>query len=160
MKGSVKTLLVILIILVVFCGMILVKMYITTSMKESKKNIVIASIPTLQNNIKSDSLYDVKDVLYKDSAILIAVSNPDKSGTDIYFNKKYALNGYDNINMVYIYPYDSTKPLSAALPDDALMGTGKKLGKLQEDWVASLYRYERQIMQAFKKIPAAKNEIS
>jgi hypothetical protein len=36
--------------------------------------------------------------------------------------------------MVYIYQFDSAKPLGTASPDDAIMATGKKLGRFQEQW--------------------------
>ncbi len=63
----------------------------------------------------------MKEVVYKDSAVLISVTNPDKSGTEAYFDKKYKLNGYDNINMVGIYQYNSAKPLQSASLEDAIM---------------------------------------
>ncbi len=139
MKSGVKTILVTIIILVIFACLILVKWYLSSDqyLKKNKKPVKEASIQLLQGNIKADSLYEVKDVLYKDSAILIAVANPEKSGTDIYFNKKYNLNDYDNINMVYVYLYDSTKSLGSVSFDDALMATGKKLGRFQEQWASA-----------------------
>ena len=78
----------------------------------------------------------MKQVLFKDSAVLIAVSNPDKSGTETYFDKKYKLNGFDNINMVYIFQYDSAKPLQSLSLEDAPMAKGKKMGRFEELWVA------------------------
>jgi len=97
---------------------------------------IVADTSALSAQLKADSLYDVKQVLFKDSAVLIAVSNPDKSGTETYFDKKYKLNVFDNINMVYIFPYDSTKPLQTASLEDAPMAKGKKMGRFQELWVA------------------------
>jgi hypothetical protein len=136
MTRGMKAFLIILGAIVVFTALIELKIYLSNKyLRESReKEIKNANIITLQNKIKSDSLYDVKEVVYKDSAVLIAVTNPEKSGTDEYFNKKYDLNGYTNINMVYIYQYDSAKPVKAASFDDAMMATGKKLGRFQQEW--------------------------
>ena len=114
-------------------------MYISAKEKEKAERLnssKIANIVNLVNAIKGDSLYDVKEVLYRDSAMVIAVDNPEKSGTEIYFDKKYRLNEYSNINMVYVYKYDTSKPLQSVSFDDALMAKGKKLGKFQDQWVA------------------------
>ena len=139
MKRTLNAILIVIGAIVLFGGLIWTKMYISAKEKEkaerlnSSKN---ANVVNLINAIKGDSLYDVKEVLYKDSAMIIAVDNPEKSGTEIYFDKKYKLNEYGNINMVYIYKYDSFKPLQTVSFDDALMAKGKKLGKFQELWVA------------------------
>ncbi|HVM86790.1 MAG TPA: hypothetical protein VMT76_01290 [Puia sp.] len=93
-----------------------------------------ADTSLLLAKIKSDSLYQVEKVMFRDSAVLIAVNNPDKSGTEIYFDKKYKLNGYDNINMVYIFQYDSLKPLQSVSLEEAIMAKGKKMGRFQEQW--------------------------
>jgi len=135
----IKAFLIILVAIVVFGGLILAKIYISKNQKE--KVVValtgqVADTATLSKNIKADSLYDVKEVIYKDSAVLISVTNPDKSGTEAYFDKKYKLNGYDNINMVGIYQYNPAKPLQSASLEDAMMAKGKKLGNFQEQWVA------------------------
>src|ERR1035438_259557 len=135
MKRTLNAILIVIGAIVLFGGLIWTKMYISAKEKEkaerlnSSKN---ANVVNLINAIKGDSLYDVKEVLYKDSAMIIAVDNPEKSGTEIYFDKKYKLNEYGNINMVYIYKYDSFKPLQTVSFDDALMAKGKKLGKFQE----------------------------
>jgi hypothetical protein len=136
MKNGMKIFLIILSAIILFTALIELKFYLANkSSKESEKNDVKpANIDSLQTKIKSDSLYEVKEVFYKDSGILISVTNPEKSGTDEYFNKKYNLNGYSNINMVYIYEYDSTKPIKSTSLDDAIMATGKKLGRFQEEW--------------------------
>jgi hypothetical protein len=136
MKSSIKAILIILGAILLFAGLILVKWHLSSNAKEKSKGTHIADVLMLQNSIKGDSLYEVKEVTYRDSAILIAVNNPEKTGTDAYFNRKYKLNEYDNINMVYIYPYDSAKPLKSASFDDAPMATGKKLGQFQIEWVA------------------------
>ena len=106
--------------------------------KDAKKSSTekIADIPSLENNIKTDSLYTVKDIAYKDSGILIALDNPGKSGAENYFDKKYKLNDYGNINMVYIFQYDTTKPLDKISFDDALMAKGKKMARFQTEWTA------------------------
>jgi hypothetical protein len=140
MSKGIKAFLIIIGGLVLFAGLIELKIYLSDKyFKESlKKTRKVANIDSLITQIKMDSLYEIKEVLYKDSAIMISVSNPEKSGTDEYFNKKYNLNGFSNINMVYIYQFDSAKPLAAASPDDAIMATGKKLGRFQEEWT---FRY-------------------
>jgi hypothetical protein len=135
----IKALLIIVAAIVLFGGLILAKIYISKSQKE--KVVValtgqVADTALLSKKIKGDSLYDVKEVVYKDSAILISVSNPDKNGTEAYFDKKYKLNEYDNINMVGVYKYDSAKPIRSASLEDAIMAKGKKLGRFQEEWVA------------------------
>jgi hypothetical protein len=109
--------------------------------KQSKKASItlsgqLADTAMISGKIRSDSLYDVKEVLFKDSGVLISVGNPDKSGTEAYFDKKYKLNGYDNINMVYIFQYDSSKPLKFLSFEDAAMAKGKKMGRFQDEWVA------------------------
>ncbi|MES1221796.1 MAG: hypothetical protein ABUT20_40235, partial [Bacteroidota bacterium] len=62
--------------------------------------------------------------------------NPDKSGTENYFDSKYRINSFDNINMVYVYQYDSLQPLDKISLDDALMAKGKKMGRFQDEWAA------------------------
>jgi hypothetical protein len=139
MKRTLNAILIIIGALVLFGGLIWTKMYISAKEKEKADRMnssKIANIVNLVSAIRGDSLYDVRDVLYKDSAMVIAVDNPDKSGTEIYFDKKYKLNEFSNINMVYIYKYDSLKSLQTVSFDDALMAKGKKLGKFQEQWVA------------------------
>lgn len=126
----------------------------------------VADTAKLSKKIKADSLYDVKEVVFKDSAILISVANPDKSGTEAYFDKKYKLNVYDNINMVGIYQYDPKKPLQSASLEDAMMAKGKKLGTFQEQWVAKFIdtsdgscRPLKKYLQSSLKNPASfKNE--
>jgi hypothetical protein len=132
----VKTILIIVAAIILFGGLILLKMHLAADAKNSGKSNKIADIPALENSIRADSLYTVKDVLYKDSGILIALDNPGKSGAETYFDKKYKLNDFGNINMVYIYPYDSAKPLQQVSFDDAVMAKGKKMGRFQEMWVA------------------------
>jgi hypothetical protein len=139
MNRFITALIIVLAALLLFAGLIWAKLYVTRKQQEKLKEAAkthIASIPRLEQAIRGDSLYDVRDVQFKDSAILIAVSNPDKSGTESYFDKKYAINSYGNINMVYIYGYDSAKFLQNAAFDDALMAKGKKMGKFQEEWVS------------------------
>jgi len=131
----VKTFLIIIAAIIVFGGLILLKMHLSADANKKDLTAKAADIPSLENTIKADSLYTVKDVLYKDSGILIAVDNPGKSGTENYFDKKYKLNDYSNINMVYVYQYDSAKPLQQATFDDAIMAKGKKMGRFQEMWV-------------------------
>ena len=107
-------------------------------------------------------------MVYKDSAVLISVTNPDKSGTEAYFDKKYKLNVYDNINMVGIYQYDSAKPLQSASLEDAMMAKGKKLGRFQEEWSARFIdttdgscKPLKKYLQASLKNPASfKNEVT
>ncbi len=135
----IKTFLIIFAAIVLFGGLILAKIYISRNQKE--KVVValtgqVADTALLSKKIKADSLYEVKEVFYKDSAILISVANPDKSGTEAYFDKKYKLNAYDNINMVGIYQYDPKKPLQSETLQDAMMAKGKKLGRFQEEWVS------------------------
>jgi len=151
--------------LLLFAGLIWTKMYIAKKEREKTdllKSSKIANIPNLESDIKGDSLYEVKDVLYKDSAVLIAVDNPEKSGTEAYFDKKYKLNGYENINMVYIYRYDSAKPLQSVSFDDARMAKGKKLGKFQDIWVSKFIdsldgscRPLRKYVQAKLNVPSS-----
>jgi len=138
MSRGIKAFLIIVGGLLLFTALIELKIYLSNKfLKESqKKNLKVGNIASLTDEIKKDSLYEVKEVMYKDSAFLISVTNPEKSGTDEYFNKKYNLNGYSNINMVYIYQYDAAKPISTATPDDAIMATGKKLGRFQEEWTS------------------------
>jgi hypothetical protein len=137
--NHIKSFLIILAAIIVFGGLVLAKIYIS---KNQKEKVVIAltgkvaDTTALSKNIKADSLYDVKEVIFKDSAVLISVINPDKSGTEAYFDKKYKLNDYDNINMVGIYQYDASKPLQSASIEDAMMAKGKKLGSFQQQWVA------------------------
>jgi hypothetical protein len=139
MQRIVKAILIIIVAILIFAGLILTKMYISVKEKEKAMRLEsskVANIHNLQLAIKGDSLYEVKDVNFRDSAILIAVDNPEKSGTEAYFDKKYKLNGYENINMVYIYKFDSGLSLQTVSFDDALMAKGKKLGKFQDEWVA------------------------
>jgi hypothetical protein len=139
MKRTLNAIFIVIGAIVIFGGLIWTKMYISAKEKEKAERLnssKVANVVNLINAIKGDSLYEVKEVLYKDSAMIIAVDNPEKSGTEIYFDKKYKLNEYGNINMVYIYKYDSFKPLQTVSFDDALMAKGKKLGKFQELWVA------------------------
>jgi hypothetical protein len=131
----VKSILIIIAALCVFGGLVLLKMHLAADANKKNVEARSADIPSLETSIKSDSLYMVKDVLYRDSGILIAVDNPGKSGTESYFDKKYKLNDYTNINMVYVYQYDSAKPLQKASFDDAIMAKGKKMGRFQEMWV-------------------------
>ncbi|HLK29072.1 MAG TPA: hypothetical protein VKT28_10885 [Puia sp.] len=136
---TIKTFLIILAAVIVFGGLVLAKIYVD---KNQKKQVVVvlsgqvADTSSLAAKIKSDSLYDVKEVLFKDSGVLISVSNPDKSGTEAYFDKKYKLNNFDNINMVYIFQYDASKPLQTLSFEDAAMAKGKRMGRFQEEWVA------------------------
>jgi hypothetical protein len=130
----VKAFLIIVAALALFGGLVLLKMHLADAKKKPAGKI--ADIQLLENNIKADSLYTVRDVLYKDSGILIALDNPGKSGAENYFDKKFKLNEYANITMVYIYQYDSSKPLQQASFDDAIMAKGKKMGRFQEMWVA------------------------
>ena len=135
----IKAFLIILAAIILFGGLILAKIYIDKNQKEKVVPALtgqVADTVTLTKNIKSDSLYEVKEVVYRDSAILISVANPDKSGTEAYFDKKYKLNAFDNINMVCIYKYDSAKPVQSLSLEDAIMAKGKKLGRFQEEWVA------------------------
>jgi oligogalacturonate-specific porin protein KdgM len=132
----VKALLIIIAALILFGGLIMLKMHLAADEKKNVETGKIADIPSLENRIKSDSLYIVKDILYKDSGILIALDNPGKSGAESYFDKKFKLNDYSNINMVYIYQYDTTKPLQQVSLDDAIMAKGKKMAGFQEIWVA------------------------
>jgi hypothetical protein len=131
----VKAILIIIAALILFGGLVLLKMHLA---KDAKKNSTekIADISSLEKNIKTDSLYTVKDVAYKDSGILIALDSPGKSGAENYFDNKFKLNTYGNINMVYIYQYDSTKPLQNTSFDDAIMAKGKKMARFQEIWAA------------------------
>ena len=139
MNRTLKAISIIVGAVLLFAGLIWTKMYIAKKEKEKAdflNSSKIANIHNLESAIQADSLYEVKEVLFKDSAVLIAVNNPDKSGTESYFDKKYKINEYDNINMVYIYQYDSAKPLQSVSFDEALMAKGKKMGKFQEEWVA------------------------
>ncbi|HSZ86620.1 MAG TPA: oligogalacturonate-specific porin KdgM family protein, partial [Puia sp.] len=122
--------------LILFGGLIMLKLHLAADAKNKASTEKAADIPSLENRIKSDSLYIVKDILYKDSGILIALDNPGKSGAETYFDKKFKLNDYSNINMVYIYQYDTTKPLQQISLDDAIMAKGKKMARFQEIWVA------------------------
>jgi hypothetical protein len=131
----VKALLIIIAALILFGGLIMLKLHLAADEKKKVETGKMADIPSLENKIKSDSLYIVKDILYKDSGILIALDNPGKSGAETYFDKKFKLNDYSNINMVYIYQYDTTKPLQQASLDDAIMAKGKKMARFQEIWV-------------------------
>ena len=135
----IKSFLIILVAIIVFGGLIVAKMYIDKKQKQ-KAGIAltgqIADTSSLARKIRSDSLYDVKEIIFKDSGVLISVSNPDKSGTETYFDKKYKLNVYDNLNMVYIFQYDSAKPLHSLSLDDAIMAKGKRMGRFQDEWVA------------------------
>lgn len=136
MNRSLKTILIIVGALALFAALIVAKMRLSSGAGEKSVAGHIADVIKIQNNLKGDSLYGVRDVIYRDSAIVIAVDNPEKPGIDAYFNRKYRLNEFDNINMVYIYQYDSARPLQSVSFDDALMATGKKMGKFQDDWVA------------------------
>jgi hypothetical protein len=165
MSRILKAIFIIVGALLLFACLIWTKMYIAKKEREKTdllKSSKIANIPNLESDIKGDSLYEVKDVLYKDSAVLIAVDNPEKSGTEAYFDKKYKLNGYENINMVYIYRYDSAKPLQSVSFDDALMAKGKKLGKFQDVWVSKFIdsldgscRPLRKYVQAKLNVPSS-----
>jgi hypothetical protein len=127
-----------------------------------------ADTALLSAKIKSDSLYNVEAVAFRDSGVLIAVNNPDKSGTETYFDKKYKLNGYDNINMVYIFLYDSSKPLQSESLENAIMAKGKKMGRFQDEWAARYIdtldgscRPLKKFLQASIKNPASyKNELT
>ncbi|MBS1947089.1 MAG: hypothetical protein JST47_04935 [Bacteroidetes bacterium] len=122
----------------------------------------------MKSKIKSDSLYNVEQVAFRDSGVLIAVSNPDKSGMETYFEKKYKLNNYDNINMVYIFQYDPNKSLQSASLEDAIMARGKKMGRFQEQWTArfidttdgSCKPLKRYIQLSLKNPMSFKNEIT
>jgi hypothetical protein len=161
----VKTFLIIIAALILFGGLVLLKMHLA---KDAKKNSTekIADISSLENTIKADSLYIVKDIAYKDSGILIALDNPGKSGAETYFDKKYKLNDYGNINMVYIYQYDTTKPLNKASFDDALMAKGKKMALFQSEWTAkfidttdgSCKPLKKYLQSAMKNPDSFKNE--
>jgi hypothetical protein len=147
-----KNLLIVISVLAVLGCLVLLKLYLNSNgylQKNKKMEQRIANIQKLQDDIRADSLYQVKDVQYKDSAILIAVANPDKSGTDMYFNKKFGINGYDNINMVYIY--DTSKSLDSVSFDDALMATGKKMGTFQDQWVANFIDSSDKSCKPLKK---------
>ena len=96
----------------------------------------VADFNEISKKIKADSLYEVKDVFFKDSAVMISVLNPDKTSMEAYFDKKYQLNHFDNINLVCIYPYDSLRPLSKMPLEDAIMAKGKRLGRFQDEWVS------------------------
>jgi len=132
----VKTVLIIIAALILFGGLIILKIHLNNDAQKRALTEKAADIPSIENRIKSDSLYIVKDILYKDSGILIALDNPGKSGAETYFDKKFKLNDYSNINMVYIYQYDTTKPLQQASLDDAIMAKGKRMARFQEIWVA------------------------
>ena len=122
----------------------------------------------LSAKIKSDSLYEVKEVVFKDSGILISVNKPDKSGTEAYFDKKYKLNGYDNVNMVYVYQYDQAKPLQSASLEDAMMAKGKKMGRFQDEWTAkfidttdgSCKPLKKYLQSMMKRPESYKNELT
>jgi hypothetical protein len=131
----VKALLIIIVALILFGGLIMLKFHLASDAEKKILTEKAADIPSLESRIKSDSLYIVKDILYKDSGILIALDNPGKSGAETYFDKKFKLNDYSNINMVYIYQYDTTKPLQQISLDDAIMAKGKKMARFQEIWV-------------------------
>ncbi len=135
MNRSLKAILIIIGALVLFALLVYAKWYLSKSAAKSQ-DFHIADLPAVKNSIKADSLYAVKEVAYRDSAILIALDNEVKPGMETYFDKKYKLNGYDNISMVYIYPYDSAKPLQSASFDDAVLATGKKMGRFQQEWVS------------------------
>ena len=153
MKNGTKIFLIIISALILFAALIELKIYVDKKSKESAlSELKIANIDSLQLKIKADSLYEVKAVFYKDSGILIAVSNPEKSGTDEYFNKKYDLNSYSNINMVYIFNYDSLKPIKNASLDDAIMATGKKLGRFQQEWTLKYIDTTDKSCRPLKKI--------
>lgn len=130
-----KAFFIILAALVLFAALFYSQHYLSSIMSPSAKaGRLVADINSLKELIKKDSLYQVKEVIYRDSAILIAVENPEKSGTDVYFNNKYQLNSHSNINMVYIYQYDSSLVMQTASFEDALMATGKKMGRFQQEW--------------------------
>jgi hypothetical protein len=131
----VKNFLIILAAVIVFGGLVLLKIHLSADAVKKEVTDKKADIVLLEKNVRADSLYNVKDFLYKDSGIMIAVDNPGKSGTENYFDKKYKLNEYSNINMVYIYPYDSLKPLQQASFDEAIMAKGKKMGRFEETWI-------------------------
>ena len=160
-----KTLLIIIAALILFGGLVLLKMHLAKDAKKSSTE-KIADIPSLENNIKTDSLYTVKNVAYKDSGILIALDSPGKSGAENYFDKKFKLNSYGNINMVYIYQYDSTKPLQQASLDDAIMAKGKKMARFESEWIAKFIdttdgscKPLKKYLQSTMKNPASfKNE--
>jgi hypothetical protein len=130
----VKALLIIIVAIMLFGGLILLKLHIAADLGNRKVAPKIGDISVLENKIKSDSLYTVRDVLYRDSGMLIALDNPGKSGAEFYFDKKYKLNDYGNINMVYIFQYDTSRPLQKASFDDALMAKGKKMARFQSAW--------------------------
>jgi hypothetical protein len=132
----VKALLIIIAALILFGGLILLKIHLAADVNKKSETGKIADIQSLENTIKADSLYTVKEVVYKDSGILISLDSPGKSGAESYFDKKFKLNDYSNINMVFIYQYDSAKSLKEASLDDAIMAKGKRMGRFQELWVA------------------------
>ncbi len=129
-----KTIFFIVTAAVLFAALIYTREHFTGRSGRPSSSQTKADIGSLLTRIRHDSLYEVKEALCRDSGILISVSNPDKTGTDIYFNRKYELNHYDNINMVYIYQYDSTRSVDHQRPEDALMATGKRLGRFQQEW--------------------------
>ncbi|HLX91627.1 MAG TPA: hypothetical protein VKR32_08085 [Puia sp.] len=131
-----KAFVIILIAVILFGGLILLKIHLNGNAKKIGSPTKIANIESLENSIRTDSLYTIKDVLYRDSGILIALDNPGKSGAESYFDRKFKLNDYGNINMVYIFQYDSAKPLNKVSLDDAVMAKGKKMGRFQQLWSA------------------------
>ncbi len=167
MNRFIKGFLIVIGALVIVGALILLRNHLfSKSLQPVLPVLETANINQLTQKIKLDSLYTVKDVLYRDSAILVAVENPEKSGTEGYFDRKYKLNGYGNINMVYIYQYDTTLSLQSVAFDDALMATGKKMGRFQQEWVKQFIDTAdgsciplRKILRATAKDPASfKNE--
>lgn len=132
-----KAFLIILAALLLFGALFYSQQYLRSKAGASAfKSGSVADIRLLQETLRKDSLYQVRAVQYRDSGILIAVDNPDPTGTEVYFNNKYRLNSYSNINMVYIFQYDSALSLSTVSLEDALMATGKRMGRFQQEWTA------------------------
>ena len=154
-----------------FGGLIMAKIYVDKH-PNIKKVLLLsgknANTDSLVKKIMADSLYTVKDVAYKDSAVMISISNPDKTGTETYFDKKYKLNSFDNINMVCVYLYDSTKPLLRFSIGDAIMAKGKRLGRFQDIWVAqfvdttdgSCIPLKKYLRSSMKNPASFKNELT
>ena len=157
--------------MIVFGGLILAKVYVDKHARHEKVLALsgeVADFNTLSKKIKTDSLYDVREVFFRDSAVLIAVANPDKTSMEAYFDKKYRLNHFDNINLVCIYQYDSLKPLSKMHLEDAIMAKGKRLGRFQDEWVSrfmdttdgSCAPLKQYLKASIKNAASFKNELT